>query len=115
MLCTQWRALCEIDAGICDGLTYEDIKKRWPEEFAARKKDKLRYRYPRGESYLDLIERLEPVIFELERLKFPVVVVGHQAVLRCLYAYFWGENTPQMSDIPFVAIPLHTVLDTSIP
>lgn len=25
--------------------------------FRARKKDKLRYRYPRGESYLDVIQR----------------------------------------------------------
>ena len=46
-----------------------------PEEFEARKRDKLRYRYPRGESYLDVIQRLEPVIFELERATSPVVVV----------------------------------------
>jgi hypothetical protein len=28
------------------------------------------------------------VIFELERQQSPVVIVAHQAVLRCLYAYF---------------------------
>ena len=54
------------------------VEERWPEEFAARSKDKLRYRYPRGESYLDIIDRLEPVIFELERQRDPVVVVAHQ-------------------------------------
>jgi broad specificity phosphatase PhoE len=43
-----------------------------------------RYRYPRGESYEDLIERLEPVIFELERLRNPVLIVAHQATLRCM-------------------------------
>ncbi|MCH84654.1 6-phosphofructo-2-kinase/fructose-26-bisphosphatase, partial [Trifolium medium] len=29
----QWRALDEIDAGVCDGMTYEEIKKNMPEEY----------------------------------------------------------------------------------
>ena len=41
----------EIDSGVCDDLTYEEIKERWPEDFVARDVDKYRYRYPRGESY----------------------------------------------------------------
>lgn len=50
-----------------EGMTYEEIEKQMPEEFEARKRDKLAYRYPRGESYLDLVQRLEPVIIEVER------------------------------------------------
>jgi len=42
----QWRALCEIQVGICDGMTYEDIEKKYPEEWKARGADKLHYRYP---------------------------------------------------------------------
>ena len=49
-------------AGVFDGLTYAQIAANRPEEFAARKADKLRYRYPSGESYMDVIQRLEPVI-----------------------------------------------------
>ena len=30
-------------------------------------RNKLEYRYPLGESYLDVIHRLEPVIVETER------------------------------------------------
>ncbi len=45
---TVSQALDEINAGICDGMTYEDIAQRYPEEYAARKKDKLRYRWARG-------------------------------------------------------------------
>lgn len=104
----KWRCLQEIDVGICDGLTYKQVEQRWPEEFAARAKDKLRYRYPRGESYLDIIDRLEPVIFELERQRDPVVVVAHQAVLRCLYSYF-GNLEPH--SVPFLKIPLHEVIE----
>lgn len=29
----QWRALDEIYAGVCDGMTYEEIKKNMPEEY----------------------------------------------------------------------------------
>jgi len=103
----EWRGLTEIDAGVYDGLTYEEIEARDPVGFKERNTDKLRYRYPQGESYVDVIERLEAVIFELERAKGPVLVVGHQAVLRCLYGYFL--DTP-LDEIPFLDIPLHTVI-----
>ncbi|KAG6629056.1 6-phosphofructo-2-kinase/fructose-2,6-bisphosphatase-like [Carya illinoinensis] len=104
----QWRALDEINAGVCDGMTYEEINKNMPEEYEARKKDKLRYRYPRGESYLDVIQRLEAVIVELERQRAPVVVISDQAVLRALYAYF--ADRP-LKEIPYIEVPLHTIIE----
>ncbi|KAM7260129.1 hypothetical protein ACFE04_015870 [Oxalis oulophora] len=104
----QWHALDEINAGGCDGMTYEEIKKNMPEEYESRKKDKLRYRYPRGESYLDVIQRLEPVIIELERQRAPVVVISHQAVLRALYAYF--ADRP-LKEVPHIEMPLHTIIE----
>ena len=39
------------------------------------------------QSYEDLVQRLEPVIMELERQEY-VLVICHQAVMRCLLAYF---------------------------
>ncbi|XP_020677543.1 6-phosphofructo-2-kinase/fructose-2,6-bisphosphatase [Dendrobium catenatum] len=104
----QWRALEEINAGACDGMTYEEIKRNMPDEYESRQKDKLRYRYPRGESYLDVIQRLEPVIIELERQRAPVVVISHQAVLRALYAYF--ADRP-LKEIPQIEVPLHTIIE----
>ena len=101
------RALNEIDAGVCDGWTYEEIKTRLPEEYAARGKNKFRYRYPRGESYADVVQRLEPVILELEGLRTPVLIVAHQAVLRALYGYLMGK--PQ-DECPYLSVPLHTVI-----
>ncbi len=105
-----WKLLDEIDAGICDGLTYTQIEERMPNEYAARQADKFNYRYPRGESYRDVIARLEPVIIEIERQRKPVVVVAHQAVLRALYAYL-GDHPP--ADCPHLLIPLHTVIELS--
>ena len=77
----RWKTLNEIDSGVCDDKTYEDVKNQWPQDFKARDVDKFRYRYPRGESYEDLVARLEPVIMELERQDV-VVIVAHQAVNR---------------------------------
>ncbi len=104
---TSFRALDEIDAGICDGMTYEQIKEQMPEVYAARKADKLRYRYPRGESYEDVIQRLDPLIVQLERQTSPVLVIGHQAVLRALYAYMMDKPP---SECPRLELPLHTVI-----
>uniref|UniRef100_A0A7S4N7Y3 6-phosphofructo-2-kinase domain-containing protein n=1 Tax=Paramoeba aestuarina TaxID=180227 RepID=A0A7S4N7Y3_9EUKA len=103
----KWKALDEIDVGICDGMTYDEVKESMPEEFAARSKDKLRYRYPRGESYVDLAKRLEPVIMEIERNMRPTLIVGHQAVLRCLLAYL---NNVEQEKMPHITLPLNTVL-----
>ena len=36
----QWKALDELDSGTCDGLTYEEIEERYPEDFKARDEDK---------------------------------------------------------------------------
>jgi broad specificity phosphatase PhoE len=77
--------------GVCEGLTYEEIQERFPEEFAQRDRDKYHYRYQGGESYQDLVARLEPVIMELERQE-NVMVVCHQAVARCLLAYFTDKD-----------------------
>ena len=84
----QWKALNEIDAGICEGMTYEEIASKYSEEFTMRDQDKFHYRYPGGESYQDLVARLEPVIMELERQE-NVLVICHQAVMRGILAYFF--------------------------
>ncbi|XP_032331032.1 6-phosphofructo-2-kinase/fructose-2,6-bisphosphatase 1 isoform X9 [Camelus ferus] len=118
--------------GVCEEMTYEEIQEHYPEEFALRDQDKYRYRYPKGESYEDLVQRLEPVIMELERQE-NVLVICHQAVMRCLLAYFldkssgqarfsqlsWGMDQAGLGtcshlyysdELPYLKCPLHTVL-----
>ncbi|KAK5673020.1 Fructose-2,6-bisphosphatase [Batrachochytrium dendrobatidis] len=106
----QWKQLDEIDSGLCDGLTYAEIELKYPADFAERDTDKFNYRYHGGESYRDLVHRLEPVILELERHHEPnhsILIIGHQAVLRCVYAYFL--NIPH-EELPYIKVPLHTVV-----
>nr|XP_046168114.1 6-phosphofructo-2-kinase/fructose-2,6-bisphosphatase 2-like isoform X3 [Oncorhynchus gorbuscha] len=105
----QWKILNEIDAGVCEEMTYDMIQNSFPEEFALRDQDKYHYRYLGGESYQDLVQRLEPVIMELER-QGNVLVICHQAVMRCLLAYFLDKSA---DDLPYLKCPLHTVLKLS--
>jgi broad specificity phosphatase PhoE/predicted kinase len=90
MLPRVFSNLDEIYAAACDGMTYANIEERFAKEAALRKKDKLSYRYPRGESYLDVIQRLEPLIQEIERHRESLLIVGHQGVLRMVYAFYAG-------------------------
>ncbi|XP_069798389.1 6-phosphofructo-2-kinase/fructose-2,6-bisphosphatase 2-like isoform X2 [Narcine bancroftii] len=102
----QWKILNEIDAGVCEELTYSEIQDKYPDEFALRDQDKYHYRYPGGESYQDLVQRVEPVIMELER-QGDVLVIAHQAVMRCLIAYFMDKGA---DELPYLKCPLHTVM-----
>ncbi|KAL2148887.1 hypothetical protein VTH82DRAFT_1573 [Thermothelomyces myriococcoides] len=102
----QWKALDELDAGVCDGLTYQEIADKYPEDFQARDEDKYNYRYRGGESYRDVVIRLEPIIMELERSE-NILIISHQAVIRCIYAYFMQK--PQ-EESPWVSVPLHTLI-----
>ena len=88
-------------------MTYKEIEEHYPLEFKRRQADKLAYRYPRGESYMDVTLRLEPLAHEMERTREPVLIVGHQGILRILYAYFMGLTR---EEAPYVSIPLNHVI-----
>lgn len=51
---------------------------------------------PPQQSYEDLVQRLEPVLMELERQE-NVLVICHQAVMRCFLAYFLDKSAGQRS------------------
>ncbi|KAG1443858.1 hypothetical protein G6F56_010519 [Rhizopus delemar] len=103
----QWKALDELDTGVCDGMTYDEIASKYPEDFARRDEDKFNYRYRGGESYRDLVARLEPVIMDLERHE-NILIISHQATIRCMYSYFMGLTH---EELPYARIPLHTIIE----
>lgn len=104
----EMRMLNELGAGICDGMTYQEIQQKYPSEYAARIADKIRYRYPGigGESYLDVINRLRPVIVEMERMQDNALIIGHRVVARVLLAYFMNLGQESIGDLD---VPLHSL------
>jgi broad specificity phosphatase PhoE len=67
-------------------------------------------RFPGGESYKDLIRRVETVVVELEQQVIPTLVVSHVSVLQLLMAYF--RNTP-VEESMTIEVPLHSVIQFS--
>jgi broad specificity phosphatase PhoE len=103
----EYRNLDEIYAGEFEGRTYEFIKEKMGSESAIRNMDKLGYRYPRGESYLDIIARLDEPMQKLESRTEPVLIISHQATARLIYAFL--RSIPR-HEAPDLEMPLHTVI-----
>lgn len=104
----EYKCLDEIDAGIYNSLTYDEIKQHYPEEYQQRKLDKFNYRYPRGESYYDVIQRVNKFIYDIENNTEPILIVAHQAIIRVIYSYLMNIDNIEMTGLE---IPLHTIME----
>jgi 6-phosphofructo-2-kinase/fructose-2,6-biphosphatase 4 len=71
--------MAEINPGIVDGLSKREVKQLYPEEYEKSIKDPYSHRFPRAESYHDLSVRLEPAIFELERDRSDLLIIGESS------------------------------------
>lgn len=99
-------------------MTYEEIRRHFPDEYAKRERNKLEYRYPDGESYIDVKERLNQVLMKIVGCRDSVLIVGHvvrieiisdiQAVIRIIMAYFVDKP---IESIPDMEVKMHTVYE----
>lgn len=79
-------ALAEMSFGTCAGLTVPEVEARWPGLSEERERSRWRHRWPGGESYADVLERLAAWRHELG-LVLPapgLAVVAHQSLNRAL-------------------------------
>lgn len=95
-----FKSLNEIHAGICEDMTNEEVKRLYPDIQKARKSDKVGFRYPNGESYRDLMQRLKPLMLSLYSTRECVLVVAHQAVLRAMLSFFGGPPVEEAVHTP---------------
>lgn len=97
--------LDEIDAGVCDSMTYDEIRQEMPAEFAARAKDKYGYVYPEGEGYSTLKERVargfRKAMF-LSGAAPGIIIIGHQAINRTILSLFLYRRNDA---VPYIYVP----------
>ena len=80
------RDLRELNIGVWEGMTWEAIKERYPDEWQARLADIVNYRVPEGENLVDLQARLMPVINRIvaRHQGEEVLVVAHGGANRVI-------------------------------
>lgn len=105
----HFRMLNELNAGILEGLTREQIKGFYSEWYNERQKDKFLFPYPgvAGEGYLDVTNRLKSVILEVECITDHVLLISGLAVTRILLAYFRGLHRDEIVDLHVPLGELH--------
>jgi len=98
-----WDVQCDSDVP-----PWEEMKDRNPEFWEQWRKDPVHCRFPGGESYQDVVNRLEGLLIEVEQCTRPVLIVSHITVLQLLLAYFRGETVESAVDLRF---PKNAVLE----
>lgn len=99
------REFNEIDSGVCECMSYEEISEKMPHVSMARKKDKYNYIYPEGEGYLSMEARIERGIKKalyLSSSSQNIMIVGHRAVNRMILSHFLYRRK---DDVPYTYIP----------
>jgi alpha-ribazole phosphatase len=84
-------ALREINLGEWEGFSFQEIKERFPEDYAARGRDIENWRPPFGESFADCRARVNGVLEEiLAGTHGNVLLVGHAGVNRLILCSVLG-------------------------
>lgn len=80
------KELNEINWGTWEGFTLNQIKRKYPKEYAARHEDKFNVAPPKGESPADIRKRLTPFLKKIlsEHKNQTVLIVGHAGVNRVM-------------------------------
>ncbi len=92
--------LREISLGQWDGLTFEEVRTRYPNEFEERGRDMVHYRPPGGESFLDCTKRVIPAFFDiLHATRGNILIAGHAGVNRIILCQVSGLSLDQLFDM----------------
>jgi len=108
--------IMEWDCGDWSGHLYQEVKEKWPDEWAALEADRFNYRGPNCENYLDMIERATPFVHELMDVPVNnVAVVSHGMIGRVMIGILMGHTETEMlsftqpNDVVYrVNLPAHS-------
>jgi probable phosphoglycerate mutase len=90
-------SLSEINLGVWEGLTVDEVKKRYPGAYEERGEDLAGYRPTGGESFHDLLDRVVPAFMQIiESSPSKTAVVAHAGVNRVLLCHILGIPLTRM-------------------
>ena len=95
----------EINSGVCECMSYEEIRRKMPHVHFARKEDKYNYIYPEGEGYISMKERVDRGIKKALYLSHNpqnIMIIGHRAVNRMILSHFLYRRK---EDVPYIYVP----------
>lgn len=83
--------LNEIDNGLLDGLSDEEVRARYPDVWQAFLNKSADFRFPGGETGEEARDRASSLLEEIRRTNAgDVVVISHEGLIRILVCYFMG-------------------------
>lgn len=84
----------EIDFGLFEGMTYEEIAKAFPEEGEKWQADNMRYVFPEGESIEDFYNRCAKGLDDIieKNSSENITIFTHGGVIQAILAYVLGDN-----------------------
>lgn len=81
----------EINFGIFEGKSYQEINEEYPLETFLWVKDYIGYRIPEGESLMDLYNRVSAFLEEVIKNDTDVLVITHEGVIRCALCWVFDN------------------------
>jgi alpha-ribazole phosphatase len=94
------KELNEINLGIWDGLYIEDIKRKYPDEYAARGEDLINYRILGGENFFDLQKRVKNAFDYTLKKCGNIMIISHKSVNRVILCHAMGISINNLFSIP---------------
>ena len=82
------RDLREIDMGSWEGVAFDEVRRKYPDQFEKRGEDIFNYQTPGGESFAQCAGRVLAAVAEmLERTTGNILIIGHAGVNRIIICH----------------------------
>ena len=105
--------LTEINMGSWDGLTFREIRARFPGEYEARGRDFARFRVPGGETFLELARRAGKAFQAICRENDgSVLLLGHAGWIKTVIA---GREGKRIKEIRDISLKYGEVVEVKVP
>lgn len=92
---------------------WEEVEQRHPVFMAQWRQNPLTCQFPGGESYKDVLVRLESLLIDVEMCTRPVLIVSHVTILQLMLAYFKGIPVEDAWKLPVAKNVVFEVIPTS--